>query len=287
MSWRCVALLLAFAGLSGCSVGTRLAYDNLDTLVRMEVGGYVDLDSTQDALLDHEFDTLWAWHRRDELAAYALALRHTADLAERATLDRPAVDAIADTIRAGVERIVERALPGLASLLASLDAAQVSELLASQQKELDDELETFEDETTAESLQRLTDKLEERIEKWVGPLTPEQRAYLTRRMAEANARGEFADTRLRADAEQDQQAFTALLASRQKAGFAARLRAAFYPQDAVAEAERSIRRERGRAFYAALATTFTPKQRAHFAKRLRSYADDASALAAKAVAPTQ
>ena len=282
MIWRCALLLLALAGLSACSTGTRLAYQNLDTLLRLEIGSYVDLDSTQEALLDREFDQLWAWHRRDELPAYAQALRRTADLAEQTTLDRPAVDAISDTIRAAVERIAEQALPGLARLLASLDEAQVSELLKSQQKEWDEELETFEDETATETLQRLTEELEERIENWTGPLTPDQRAYLARRMAEADARSEFTDASLKAEAEQDQQALATLLTTRLQAGFAARLRALAYPQDAVAQAERSTRRERSRSFYTTLASTLTPKQRAHLAKRLRNYADDAQALAAKA-----
>lgn len=282
MIWRCALLLLTLTGLSACSTGTRLTYNNLDTLVRLEVGSYVDLDSTQDALLDRELDQLLAWHRRDELPAYALALRRTADSTEQATLNRAAVDTISNTIRAAVERIAEQALPGLARLLAALDEAQVSELLASQQKEWDEELETFGDETATESLQRLTDALEERIENWTGPLTTDQRTYLTRRMAEADARGEFTDARLRAESEQDQQAFTALLATRQQAGFAERLRALAYPQDAVAQAERSIRRERSRSFYTALANTLTPKQRTHLAKRLRNYAEDAQALAAKA-----
>ncbi len=283
MIWRCAALLLSLASLSACSIGTRLTYQNLDTLVRVEVGSYVDLDPTQDALLERDFDQLWRWHRRDELPAYALALRRTADLAEQGVLDRPAIDAIAQTIRAAVERIAERALPGLASLLASLDEAQVGELLESQQNELDEELESFEDETAAESLQRLTDEFEERIENWIGKLTPAQRVYLTRRMAEADARGEFADARLKAEADIDQRAFAALLATRKQAGFAARVQALAFPQDAVSETERSHRRERGRTFFTALAATFTARQRSHFVKRLRNYADDASALAAKAV----
>ena len=282
MIWRCAALLLALAGLSACSTGMRLAYQNLDTLLRLEIGSHVDLNPAQDALLDSEFEPLLAWHQRDELPAYVLALRHTAGLVEQGTLDRTAVDGIADTIRAGVERLAEQALPGIARLLASLDEAQVSELLASQQKEWDEELETFEEESAAETLQRLSEALEKRIKSWIGPLTPEQRAYLKRRMAEADARGEFTDAKLKAEAEQDQQAFAALLATRQQAGFAARLRALAYPQDAVAEAERNTRRERSRSFYTALAATLTPKQRAHFAKRLRSTADDAAALAAKA-----
>ncbi|MES2682512.1 MAG: DUF6279 family lipoprotein [Pseudomonadota bacterium] len=281
MIWRCALLLLALSGLSACNTGMRLAYQNLDTLLRLEIGSHVELDPAQDALLDGEFEPLLAWHRRNELPAYALALRRTAELVEQGSLDRTAVDGIADTIRAAVERLGEQALPGIARLLASLDEAQVKELLASQQKEWDEELETFEDETATESLQRLTDKLEERIENWVGPLKPAQRAYLSRRMAEADARGEFTDARLKAEAEQDQQAFAALLATRQQTGFAARLRALAYPQDAVAEAERSTRRERSRSFYTALAATLTPKQRAHLAKRLRSSANDASVLAAK------
>ena len=277
-----VLLLLALAGLSACSTGTRLAYRNLDTLVRLEIGSLVDLDSTQDALLDRELDRLLAWHRRDELPAYAQALRRTADLAEQTTLDRAGVDAISDTLRAAIERIAAQALPGLALLLASLDEAQVSELLTSQQKEWDEALETLAEETASESLQRLTEELEERIENWIGKLTPDQRVYLTRRMGEADARGEFTDARLKAKAEQDQQAFAAVLATRQQAGFAARLRALAYPQDALAEAERSIRRERSRSFYTALAATLTPRQSAHFAQRLRSYAEDAAALVAKA-----
>lgn len=285
MIWRWAVLLLALAGTSACSVGTRLAYNNLDTLVGVEVGGYVDLDPAQKQLLKREFNSLWAWHRREELPAYSLALRSTADLAERTTLDRPAVDAIAETIRSAVQRIEARALPGLARLLASLDEAQTRELLAARQKEWDEELEPFDDETASESLQRLTDEFEERIENWIGKLTPEQRVYLARRMAEADARGEFADAKLKADAVEDQRAFAALLATRHEPAFADRIQALIFPQDAAALAELGVRRERGRSFFTTLAASFTPRQRSHFVKRLRSYADDASALALKTPTP--
>ena len=281
MIWRCAVLLLALAGLSGCSTGTRLAYQNLDTLVRMELGRHVDLDPAQQQLLQAEFATLWSWHRRSELPAYAQALRSTADQVERGTLDRPAVDAIANTIRASAERLVTQALPGLASLLASLDEAQVAELLASQKKSFDEALRPFEDETAAESLQRLTDEAEERLENWIGPLTPIQHALLVQRISEAQARGEFVRARLQNEAIEDQRAFAALLATRREPALADRIQALLFPQDAATQAEWSIRRERSRRFYTSLAETLTPTQRAHFAKRLRRYADDASALAAK------
>ena len=276
MTWLCAASLLA-----ACSTGTRLAYNNLDTLVSVTVGDYVDLQKPQRAALKREFKTVWDWHRSHELPLYAAALRGLADTLDGGNPDRAEVIRLLQQVEDGLDRIEQAARPGLTRLLASLDDKQVASLLAQQQKDLDERLQEWADETPEERRVRLSEKSEGRIDDWLGRVLPVQQTLTDRRIAAAEQRGAFDVVKQRAEAEVQQARFAAVLATRQQPGFESRLHALSQTEDAVAE--RDANRERLRSYFVDLAATLDVRQRNHLARRLRDFAQDCDVLAAKPI----
>lgn len=276
-----LALLLAVALLSACSTGTRLAYNNLDTLMRLEIGSLVDLEPAQKQALDTEFKTVWDWHRQTELPAYASALRQLAAEVDQGNPNRVSVDRIANLVGQHAETFSQHALPGTARLMASLDDAQVDEVIADQRQEIDKNLRNQSKETAAARSERLADEMADSLEDWLGSLLPAQRTLIQQRLADAEARGALAHEREHAQALVRLKHFADVLASRAQPGFAQRLLALAEPADRIGLVERDAARERGRHYFATLGGTLDADQRRHFAKRLRRYAEDCVVLAAK------
>lgn len=277
-----VAGLLLALTLSACSVGTRLAYDNLDTLFALELDDYVALDDHQQALLDARFDPLWQWHRASELPAYARTLRELATVLDAANAEPAAVEVFSSRFEAHGERLQERILSEAAPLLAALSDTQASTLLAAVR---DKEAERIQKQTRgslAARRTRLLDRIEGRLENWLGPLNAAQQAIAAQRAALLETEGELSPETLQARAIQDHSTLAALLATRQQPGFAMRLREVITPSSGAEATKRAAQRARSRQNLAALAATLEAPQRAHLAKRLRGFAKDFEVLAAKA-----
>ncbi len=269
------ALLLA-----ACSTGTRLAYNNLDSLLRLEVSDYVELEAPQRALLEREFAAVWDWHRASQLPRYAAALRGVADTVERGNPDRAAIDRIGNEIDQLTDALQRQATPAIAQLLATLDEAQVATLLEEQADELDKALAKTEQLSPAKRRERRAKRSEDRLRDWLGSITPAQRAVVARYVAAAEARGALSPEDQRARNQRYRQDLAVLLASRRQPGLAQRVMALGEPTEGKPAAERSAARERGRSYFAELAATLEPQQREYLAKRLRKLAADCEALAA-------
>ena len=281
------SLLLALGlglglGLGGCSMGTRLAYDNLDTLFALELDDYVALDEPQEALLDARFEPLWQWHRASELPAYAQSLRELAAALDTANPEPQAVDAFSSRFEAHGERLQDRILTDAAPLLAALSEAQVVTLLAAVREKDRERIQKQTRGNLAARRTRLVDRIEGRLENWLGPLNAAQQALAAQRAATLEAEGELSAETLQDRSRKDQASLAALLATRQQPGFETRLREVVTPDTGPEAAERDARRERSRQNLAAFAATLQAPQRAHLAKRLRGFAKDFEVLATKA-----
>lgn len=277
-----VAGLLLALTLSACSVGTRLAYDNLDTLFALELDDYVALDDRQQALLDARFDPLWQWHRASELPAYARTLRELAVALDVANPEPAAVEIFSSRFEAHGERLQERIVSEAAPLLAALSDTQVNTLLAAVREKEAERIQKQTRGSLAARRTRLLDRIEGRLENWLGPLNAAQQAIAAQRAALLEAEGELSPETLQARAIQDHSTLAALLATRQQPGFAMRLREVITPSSGAEATERAAQRARSRQNLAALAATLEAPQRAHLAKRLRGFAKDFEVLAAKA-----
>lgn len=272
-------ILLLTLLLGGCSrVG--LVYNNLDKLVGFEVGRMLDLDRSQERLLDEQFQQLWDWHRHTQLPLYAQDLRELA-----AAVDGPisAAQVLAYLTRAEAhgETLTRRAAGHALPLLASLSDEQVSQLKqrlrTRMEKSADERRPT--DEQWVETNYRNARKS---LEKWAGRSTPEQReqlrAWATQRL------------RWRAPPEADStnpdallEPLNALLAQRQAPDFAEQLDRFLFGQQQDAQDRRDADEQRGEgaAFLAEISQSLTPAQRRHVQDRLLDYARQFEKLATR------
>lgn len=272
--WLGAALLVVL--LSGCS-SFGLIYNRLDTLVHLEVGRYIDLTPSQRADFDLRFAELWRWHRKTQLKLYADDLR---EFAETAALPVSAdqVEALTERLRAHTVRLANQSFDGFASAVATLNDAQVddllSELAARNAKERKKALKLDDDQWR----EKRADESIERLDDWAGSVTPEQRqrirewaAGLVRKLPPADASA--------------LQPLRELLAGRGKPEFRERLARSFIdpelaPEDrAELEAERAARS----AMLADLSELATDAQRRHLQKRLLEIARELDGLAARPV----
>jgi hypothetical protein len=277
-----VALLLA-----ACSQ-LQLGYSNADTVIAYSLDSYLDLDDEQERLAREQIGALHRWHRSTQLPGYVQLLNDA-----QKKVAGPVTAADVREFNAGVRRalmaIGEQAAPDLAKLALTLKPAQVDRLaerLARDTSKARRELVRF---AGPESLEERVKRYVEQAEDWFGRLTPAQkemiRASLASRpeaqeawMAEReNRQRELVAVMARIRAEQPPQATaTAWLRD-----YFAQLAE---PRDAERRARLAMYREENAELVARLVNSATPAQRSALAKKLRGYAADLDALAAKGAA---
>lgn len=170
-----VLVLVMLAGTTGCA--TSLVYDRADRLANRWLGGYVELDESQQAALDAGLEALHGWHRREQLPAYAGLLRGAAArLADDQPLSEQEMRALGTELGALWRELAIEALPLLLEIGAELDDAQVVGLLEALREEQRIELEAANRHTRAWHQQRRVRSTERFMRRLAGPLTQEQRA---------------------------------------------------------------------------------------------------------------
>lgn len=164
--------------LSGCSI--KLAYNNLDRLVRWQVAEFVTLEREQKAYLDQELDLLLDWHRRTQLPLYSAYLQA---LAKRVGdgLTQAQLDAMFDDFRVWAEALQDRSMPMVVHLMASLSDAQVAALPEGFATSNAEVLEPESKGDLAEHQALWADEFGDAISRFTGRLTREQKQYIQRR----------------------------------------------------------------------------------------------------------
>lgn len=173
---RSLGLLLVLLALAACS-RLELAYRNLDWLIEWKLDDYLSLDQAQSDWLDARLDAHLAWHCRHELPRYLDWLDQQRPLLAGSPAAEQLEGPLAET-RALLQPSLARVAPDAARLLAGLDRAQVDELevnLAAERRRLH---ERYLGGSREERLEARMERAEARLEAWLGPLHPQQRAYL-------------------------------------------------------------------------------------------------------------
>lgn len=282
---RTIRWLLVAALALAAAACTRLAYMNASLaytqaphLMAWTVESYVDLSHEQKDLLHARLDRALAWHRSQELPAYARFLESVAQRSDRAFTDEEVAKAWAD-VRADYARVVEHLLPDAAELLASLDDRQ----LAGLQRRFDDANRKFVKESTrgtpaerrADAAKRTTAQLRE----WIGLLDERQAAIVE---AWARSIDPLIEARL-ADRRYRQSETIALARTRDRQRIAEGLHRILLDTQAWRRPEfREQLRVREQAtlhMIAVLSGTLSPAQRAHLRGRIGGYVQDITRLA--------
>lgn len=279
---RLTLLLLLSAGLlSACST-TRLAYNQSHWLVSWQLGGYLDLDWSQRSQLRDEFRELRAWHRANQLDAYAEDLYWLADRLEAAGFDRADLDEAIVRANRHVEVLVDRALPHAVAVLRDMSDAQLADLQARLSADLEEELAERESMSIEDWRERISEDMVESLRDWAGPLEADQRARIARWARERQAQ----PGRWRAQRKAAMEEAFRLLDHRHAEDFIARVEAFLAERaerrPAALREAAAADREAWKALMLDLEAGMRPRQRAHLVDVLRGYARDAERLAAAA-----
>lgn len=274
--------------LSGCSAGTRFAYNHLDTIAAWQLSDFVELDPAQKAAHQTSFQSIWDWHRQTQLPAYARDLREIAEAVEKSPPGPEAADAMLVKIERHGEVLGRRIVDGIAPLLPTLSDAQAAGIIEQQRKDIEKQERVRADETPDQRHQRYLRGVAGSFDYWIGELNASQKNAADRVWAEGLATRPTAAQRrqIRLD---DLQRLADLLAARHAPDFGKRLRKFFDDDDPQQQAT-----ERGRAEASAQArqrqlivdvlTTLDARQRRKLRARLLTLAEDCEALAATRVA---
>ncbi len=174
-------LVIAFSLLlSGCAV--KLAYNNLDRLVRWQTADYIDFTAEQREFFDARFDEYWHWHRATQLPLYSAYLRELSDEVE-AGFDEAAAARLEGNVQSWITDGMDAAIPLMTELLLSLDAEQRQALRESMSEQ---NAELLEKEREYE----FTKSVEDNYRRFIGRLTPEQQAVVSDAAASYEPYGE-------------------------------------------------------------------------------------------------
>jgi hypothetical protein len=168
-----VTLALGLAWLLGSCSTLRLAYENADTYLRYRANGYLDLDAKALQELDERIDEFFAWHRKNALPQYARISEEAGKRVGKGLAREDLAwgyDSLVGHARQGLRVAAERIAP----LLERLTPQQ----LAHMEKRFDEDNRKFAKEylrgSEGERRQRRAKRLEDRLEEWVGKLSPAQ-----------------------------------------------------------------------------------------------------------------
>lgn len=172
------ALLLAL--LAGCSA-LQTGYNNAPTLAYWWLDGYIDFNAEQAAPVRASLEALQAWHRQEELPAYAALLqRMRQDSAQTVTPEQ--VCSHLSQVRQHLQRLGAQAAEGLARFAPTVQTEQLQHLERQFQKHNRNWREEWLDGTPEELLQRRLKRALERYEDFYGRLDATQRALLRERL---------------------------------------------------------------------------------------------------------
>ncbi|MES2819836.1 MAG: DUF6279 family lipoprotein [Pseudomonadota bacterium] len=271
---KSLLLLLGLSLVLGACSRIGLAYRNLDTLVPWWLGGYLDLDPTQQQWLDQRLAEHLSWHCSTELPRYIDWLARTEQLIRNGQTSTAVVSDRLDELRVAQQRVAEQITPSVIDLLQGLQPRQVAEL----QARLEEKQQELQDKYLAPSLPEQIDERAERLEKrlqpWFGNLNPTQQARVKAWSIQLGPQNSL----WLEDRARTQEALLAALEQPQAATFEPRLKRLLQEPEALQQAQYRQAFARSRQalgeLLADLLASAEPAQRRQLLKRLDEVRSD-------------
>jgi len=270
-----LAVLLA-ALVCGCST-VRFAYENADAYARWKVGTYLDLEGDDAELLDERIEEFHAWHRRNELPKYVTLAREAAQRFADG-LSHPDLVWGYDSLRTQAKESLRKAAELLAPILDRLSPAQVAQI---ERRIAEDNRQFYRERlrgSESERRERRANYAVNRLEDWVGKLTPVQ----VQRVREYSRRAPLVDELRDGDRKRLQKEVMAIVRARQaKARLAERVAQWELGRDPAYLAALEAWREHYFSMLLDVDRMLTPEQRARALGHMRRYAEDFETLSAR------
>ena len=174
---RLLALFSCLLLLASCT-STRLAYNNLNWLIGWKVTDYIPLSSEQKTWLSEEVRTHQAWHCSSEIPRYRPMLANLQSTLETDELDAAQLMNQIPQLEPAVDRLLLQVAPTMAELFKQLDDAQLSALKANLADQHQEMVEKFAAPDPATQAKERGERLEKRLNRWLGRLNETQRAHI-------------------------------------------------------------------------------------------------------------
>lgn len=150
-----------------------LAYRNLDWLIPWKLDDYLALDGQQRAWLKPRLQQHLSWHCSLELPRYLIWLRDNQALLNDPDPQR--LDEQLDEFEQALQRIAVQITPHTTELLRGLNPRQVEHLFATLDEQNAELRDTFLTPPPAEQIRLRVERMNERLEPWLGTLNAPQR----------------------------------------------------------------------------------------------------------------
>jgi hypothetical protein len=187
--WRRLLLLfLTTVLLAACSM-VQVGYNQLDRLIAWRLDDYLPLDSTQRAAVQPALTRWVDWHCSSQLPGYAGWLRQVdADL--RAGADMARIDAHIDTVLGFARAAASEAAREIGPLVAGAKPEQIAALKRRFERNTREYVKDWVEPSQDDIVRERSTRLRERIENWIGRLTPAQRDIVDRWAREVHSRSD-------------------------------------------------------------------------------------------------
>ena len=170
MLQRWLGVILLALLLSGC--GAKFAYNNLSLISPWYVDDYIDLTESQQPIFDRHLQRLHQWHRESELPQYRQLFSDLHQHLQQAELDPQLLRIKISRLRGHWNTLIQQSSPAIIELSATLSEKQRLDFFEALEERNQKRLQRA--DTPAEHKQESV----ERIEKWMGSLTKQQRQWV-------------------------------------------------------------------------------------------------------------
>ncbi|WP_434567507.1 DUF6279 family lipoprotein [Vibrio chagasii] len=171
---RWLLLLVCFLFV-GC--GTKFAYNNISWFAVSYIEDFVSLSNSQESELEARLDSLQAWHKETQLPLYIEQLQVLQNI-NRSELSPAFIVEQSEQIKNHIRSIVNKFSPDIYALSMQLSPKQDREFLTNfrkKQQEFYEERLSLNDD---DSRERYRDRIEERLERWLGSVSKEQKQII-------------------------------------------------------------------------------------------------------------
>ena len=170
----CMSLCLSLMLVAGCSqIG--LTYRHLDLIIPWSLNDYLDMNAAQKDWLDDRLKEHLSWHCTTQIPNYLSWLDRLQGMVETNQVNEEQLRARTVEARQAIATISREITPSAVELLRQLNDQQVAEMEAAFAKDMGKHEADFVDQPLDKQIKDRAQRMEKRLNTWVGKLSPVQR----------------------------------------------------------------------------------------------------------------